>query len=103
LRPKALLLFALQSLAVVWGVTRLRAAGDATHIYRHWQKRRQLAANYDALWVESGGRLADDGMFDLPATFVPREISTLKVNKRQMYRRRYEMLTELAGQIRRSL
>lgn len=99
LRPKALLLFALQSLAVVWGVTRLRAASDATHIYRHWQKRRQVAASYDALWVESGGRLADDGIFDLPATFVPREISTLAVNKRQVYRRRYQMLAEIAGQI----
>jgi len=100
LRPKALLLFALQQLAAGWGVTRLRAAGDEMHIYRHWQKQKNLEASYDEFWIESGGKLADDSMFDLPATFVPREISTLKVNKRQMYKRRYLMLAEIADQIR---
>lgn len=99
LRPKALLVFVLQSLAGVWGVTRLRAVSDAMHIYRHKRKRKQKAASYDELWIESGGKLADDGMFDLPATFVPRKISTLKVNKRQMYKRRYLMLAEIAEQI----
>jgi hypothetical protein len=99
LRPKALLLFALQQLAADWGVTRLRAAGNETHIYRHWQKRKNLAASYDEFWIESGGSLADDGMFDLPATFISRDISTLKVNKRQMYKRRYLMLAEIAKQI----
>jgi uncharacterized protein VirK/YbjX len=102
LRPKGLLLFALQQLAAGWGVTRLRAAGDKMHIYRHWQKRKNLEANYDEFWIESGGKLADDGMFDLPATFIPRDISTLKVNKRQMYKRRYLMLAEIADQIRAS-
>ena len=99
LRPKALLLFALQQLAAVWGITRLRAAGDATHIYRHWQKRKQVAASYDEWWLESGGTLAADGMFDLPAAFIPREISTLKASKRQMYKRRYLMLAEITSQI----
>ena len=102
LRPKALLLFALQTLAGIWGVTRLRAVSDAMHIYRHWRKRKQLAASYDEWWRESGGRLASDGIFDLPATFVPRDIATLKVNKRQMYKRRYRMLEEIAGQMKQS-
>jgi hypothetical protein len=102
LRPKMLLLFALQSLAGIWGVARLRAVSDAMHIYRHWQKRKHLAASYDEWWIESGGRLADDDMFDLSAAFVPRDISSLKVNKRQLYRRRYQMLAEIAGQIERS-
>jgi uncharacterized protein VirK/YbjX len=99
LRPKALLLFVLQTLAGIWGVSRLRAVSDAMHIYRHWQKRKQVAASYDEWWLESGGRLAADGMFDLPATFVPRDIASLKVNKRQLYRRRYLMLAEIAAQI----
>ncbi len=102
LRPKALLLFTLQQLAAIWGVTRLRAVSDAMHIYRHWQKRKQVAASYDQWWLESGAKLAEDGMFDLPAVFVQREISTLKVNKRQLYKRRYRLLAEIAGQIRDS-
>jgi hypothetical protein len=38
-------------------------------------------------------------MFDLPVAFVPRKISTIKVNKRQMYRRRHVLLAEIADQI----
>ena len=103
LRPKALLLFALQELAAIWGVTRVRAVSDAMHIYRHWQKRKNLATSYDEWWIESGGELAGDGMFDLPARFIPREIATIKVNKRQMYKRRYLMLTKISNQTVQSL
>jgi hypothetical protein len=99
LRPKALLLFALQTLAGLWNISQLRAVSDAMHIYRHWQKRKALAASYDTWWRESGGELAADGMFDLPAAFVPREISTLKPNKRPLYRHRYSMLDQIARQI----
>lgn len=99
LRPKALLLFAMQQLATNWGIARLRAVSDDMHIYRHWQKRKQLESSYDKWWIESDGQLAADGMFDLPTLFIPREISALKVNKRQMYKRRYLMLEEIAGQI----
>jgi uncharacterized protein VirK/YbjX len=100
MRPKALLLFALQSLAGVWGISRLRAVSDSTHIYRHWQKRKKLAASYDKWWLDSGGQLAKDGGFDLPVTFIPREIALLKANKRQMYKRRYQMLAGIVGQIK---
>lgn len=102
LRPKALLLFTLQELAGIWGIARLRAVSDANHIYRHWQKKRPIAASYDQSWLESGGQLAADGMFDLPATFVPREVNTLKVNKRQLYRRRYQQMAGIGAQIRAS-
>ena len=103
LRPKALLLFAVQQLATGWGVGRIRAVGDGTHIYRHWHKRRKLASSYDTWWREAGGQLAGDGLFDLPAQFEPRPIATLKANKRQMYRRRYAMLADLGEQMATSL
>ncbi len=100
LRPKAVLIFVLQQLAAEWGITHLRAVSDDQHIYRHFQKRMKFSVSYDEFWVQCGGQLAADGMFDLPVTFIPREMSTIKVNKRQMYRRRYAMLSDLAGQIR---
>ncbi len=103
LRPKSLLLFAMHQLAEIWGVTRLRAVGDTTHIYQHWRQRKAVASSYDAWWREAGGLLGVDGLFDLPVRFVPRDIATLKVNKRQMYKRRYLMLADLAGQINSSL
>ena len=103
LRPKALLLIALQQLAEVWGISRLRATSDEAHIYRHWQKRRELASCYNEWWLESGGTLAADGIFELPPRFIPREISTLKANKRPVYRRRYAMAEDLAIQMNSSL
>ena len=103
LRPKALLLFAIQQLAALWGVTRVRAVGDNTHIYRHWRQRKHLASSYDEWWLEAGGHLAGDGLFDLPARFVPRDIAALKTNKRPVYRRRYLMLAGLADQFAISL
>ncbi len=100
LRPKALLVYVLQQLAVDWGITHLRAVSDEKHIYRHFQKRREVAASYDEFWIDCGGKLAADGFFDLPVSFVARDISTIRVNKRQMYRRRYAMLAEITAQIR---
>lgn len=99
LRPKALLVFALQQLADHWGIARIRAVSDDMHIYQHPHKRKVSATNYDAFWLECGGRIGLDGMFDLPVAFVPRKISTIKVNKRQMYRRRHVLLAEIADQI----
>jgi len=99
LRPKALLVYTLQQLAVDWGITHLRAVSDAQHIYRHFQKRREVAASYDEFWMDCGGTLAQDDFFDLPVSFAARDISTIRVNKRQMYRRRYAMLAEISAQI----
>ncbi len=100
LRPKALVVFALQHLASVWGCSQIRAVSDTMHIYRHYQRRKRFAAQYDEFWLECGGILADDGLFDLPLMPVPRPLSEVKVNKRQMYRRRYAFLDEVAAQIR---
>src|ERR1700677_443453 len=99
LRPKALLFYIVQRLATHWGVGRLRAVSDDLHIYRHFQARRNVVASYNQFWDECGGILAPDGVFDLPAAFVAREISTIRANKRQLYRRRYAMLEGINHQL----
>jgi len=103
LRPRALLFFTLQQLATVWNATHVRAVSDATHVYRLWKKGKPMAFCYDAWWLETGGHPAADGLFDLPERFVPREIATVKTNKRAMYRHRYEMLADLGRQISTTL
>jgi uncharacterized protein len=102
LRPKALLVYLLQQLAEQWEITRVRAVSDDMHIYRHFQSHRNVNACYDKFWIECGGMPVGEGIFDLPVAFVPREISTVRVNKRQLYKRRYAMLEEIAEQIRAS-
>ncbi len=100
LRPKALVLFTFQQLATAWGCSEIRAVSNNMHIYRHYQRRRDFAAQYDAFWEESGGRLAADGFFDLPVMPTPRPWSEIKANKRLMYRRRLVLLEEVGRQIR---
>jgi uncharacterized protein VirK/YbjX len=96
LRPKALLLFALQQLATHWGVRHLRAVSNETRVRR---RDNNIKADYDEFWTDSGGRL-EGGNFDLPVEFATRDLAGIKANKRAMYRRRYRMLEELGFQIR---
>ena len=97
LRPKALLLFALQQLAAHWGVRRLRAVSNKTRVHRRDDS---IKADYDEFWIDSGGRLDDSESFVLPVEFATRDLASIKPNKRSMYRRRYMMLEELGFQIR---
>jgi uncharacterized protein VirK/YbjX len=103
LRPKALLFFTLQQLAVTWNIDSIRAVSDARHVYRHYRKRKNLAMSYDKFWVECGGQLNEDRLFTLPRIWVPRDLSRMNPSKRHMYRRRYALLQELALQIRESM
>lgn len=100
LRPKALLFYILQQLCSCWKIGRVRAVTDRMHIYRHFQSRRNVRASYDEFWAECGGVPATDGTFELPSAFVPRDISTIRVNKRQLYRKRYAMLDGIREKLR---
>lgn len=103
LRPKALMVYTLQQLAAGWNMTRLQAVSDDMHIYRHFQSHRNVRASYDKFWIECDGTSTPEGSFELPVEFVPREMSSIRVNKRQMYRRRYVMLQDIASQIRANM
>ena len=103
MRPKALLFFALQQLASFWKVTSIRAVSDEQHIYRHIRKRKTINARYNEFWTECGGRRQSDGMFELPVVREDRDLTEMKATKRQMYRRRYAMLTRLSEEIQTTL
>lgn len=100
LRPKALLLFALQQCAALWNIRSLRAVSNQTRVHR---SATSIKADYDEFWLDSSGQLEADGNFTLPVTFTPRELTNIKPNKRAMYRHRYWMLDDLATQIRRNV
>lgn len=100
LRPKALLVFALQQLAEVWKIPAIEAVGNMNAVFRHpWLGDHGIHANHDRFWLECGGQQGNDGNFILPPRFVPRDLCTLIPSKRALYRRRYEMLADLSGRI----
>ncbi len=103
MRPKALIFFALQQLAIEWNMTALRAVGNELHIYRSLRKRREIQSDYDVFWTESAGILQADELFDLPVVPPVRDIAEIKANKRSMYRQRYAMLDDLAPKIREAI
>lgn len=94
-RPKALVLWLLQELGAVWGLTQIQAVGDAHHIYRHWRKRREFAASYDEFWTESDGHQLAGGGWELPLRLKQRTREELKPNRRKQHERRYAMLSAL--------
>jgi uncharacterized protein len=100
MRPKALILYALQQLALEWNMTGLQAVGNELHIYRSLRKRKEIQSDYDLFWTESAGVLNAENLFDLPVTPPVRDVAEIKPNKRSMYRQRYALLESLAPQIR---
>ena len=97
LRPKALLLFVAQHLASLWGMGSLRAVSNEQSIYRDFRlRKKKISADYDEFWIESGGQSGPDGLFNLPIRFEPRPMTDFKANKRPVYRKRYEMLEQIA-------
>ena len=103
LRPKALLVFAVQRLAEVWGIANLRAVGDSEHIYRHFRKRRAIQTSYDSFWEECQGGRDADGNFTLPARPVFRGIDAIPAHKRSLYRKRYALMELLGGQLQQAV
>jgi uncharacterized protein len=99
LRPKALLVFAVQRLAQSWGIAGIRAVARNEHIYRHYLKRKSFDADYDEFWIQCHGVALPDGNFRLPSAPPARNIDELPRKKRPIYRRRYAMLAELGEEI----
>lgn len=107
LRPKSLLLIAVQELAEAWNVPEILGTGSRIHTSRHaayWLNRsRQFVIAYDEFWLESGGHLRPDGFFQLPGRFVERPLYTFPAHKRPLYRQRYAWIAETRMVFRRRI
>jgi len=101
LRPKALIVNAVQELARELGCTAVYGSGDAIQAYRqrhfiHLPWHHTIEFNYDDIWSESGGKPGIDGWFELPLTPARKTQEELKSHKRALYRRRYAQLDHLS-------
>lgn len=104
MRPKALIVFAVQEFARQLGFSALYGAGDSIQAYRkkhaiHIQRFHAISFDYDALWNEIGGQPNNEGWYKLPLTPVRKEKDEIKTHKRALYRRRYQQLDELSLKI----
>ena len=104
LRPKSLVIFAVQELSRALGVTAIYGAGDSIQTYRgkhliHIPALHKIQFDYNAFWEESGGMPVSGGWYELPLTQFRRDIQEIKTNKRALYRRKYELMDLLSSEV----
>ncbi|WP_179958378.1 VirK/YbjX family protein [Chitinimonas arctica] len=91
LRPKQAVLTALYALAAGYGIGRLHAVCNDSHIYQtRWRRRNRIAADYDSFWREMGGSRVDDS-FHLPDRLARKAVADIPSRKRAQYRRRHQL------------
>lgn len=101
LRPRDLLIEICRILCRHWGVRRLLGIRDSQRHHRHPFFRGKTIApqDYDTIWEDRGGKLADDSFYRLPIESERRNDDEIKPNKRSLYRRRYRFLDRLEDEI----
>lgn len=101
LRPRDLLLTAFRRFGLALEVTRILAVDDSHRVSSngYFAASGQVLSSYDEIWTESGGIATSGGFFELGPVTGRRESSAVPARKRALYRRRYEMLDALDGQI----
>ena len=108
LRPAALLVHCLGELALAYGCRELQGVSAAIQAHRakhfiHLHCHHRIHFDYDRFWQEQEGVRGADGWFSLPLPRPPRDLSTVKSQKRSLHRQRQRLLAELSAQLRRRL
>ena len=108
LRPHSIMLFVVQEMMNVLGITHLFGVGNAIHPHQqkyliHLPFAHITTFDYDSLWIEMGGVANQEGWFNLPLKTERRTDKEMKSNKRAMYYRRYALMDNLSKQIKTAL
>jgi uncharacterized protein VirK/YbjX len=104
LRPRSLLIDILRMIANTLEIKRLLAVADENRHHRHRyfgpEQQAKLSVNYNEIWAEHGGSASTiPGFYELPVQRIRRELAEVPAKKRAMYRRRYDMLTEIEAEV----
>lgn len=99
MRPRDFLVELFRTFCRCLDVLRIYAVADARRQHRSEYfgaaKASTLTLNYDEIWAERGGVKVNEDFFVLSSEAAVRNLDDVPSKKRAMYRRRYEMLTEL--------
>jgi uncharacterized protein VirK/YbjX len=108
LRPKVLVVFAIQMICNALQVDYLFGSGDSIQAHKkkhaiHIPWVHKIGFKYDEFWQEEGGLKREDGWFEIPIIPKRKSISEMKVHKRAYYLKRYELEKKIAEGIESSL
>ncbi len=96
LRPKALALWCLQTMADAWGMHQIHAVGDANHVCGSFK---EFHAQYDVFWSECSGTQQADGTWVLPIIPIQRDRGEVRPARRKAHALRYAMLKVLKPEL----
>lgn len=100
--PKRLLMEVVMMLASVCGMPQIQAVSEETHVFRSLRYRRskqdKFFASYSDFWESLGGVKNTQGLFELPLQITRKPLEEVVSKKRSEYRRRYQLLDNLAQQ-----
>jgi len=99
LRPRDLLLEALRLFAVRLGAKHIFAVADDHKTSRHSYFGTGSAPGlfYDEIWLDRGATRVAKTHFELPMEGSRRDLQEVSSKKRSMYRKRYDMLDQIAA------
>lgn len=108
LRPKSLILFAIQEFMSNLGIKKLYAVSQKIQVYRKRHliflpRFHEIDFDYNQFWKESGGQPAENGWYILPVATPRKKIKEIPSKKRSEYRKRYKMMDEIALEIKEKL
>jgi uncharacterized protein len=103
-RPKAFIISIVQEFSRQLGCEAVFGVSDAIHVYReirliYLKSRHGIQFDYDALWIESGGELVENGWFQLPLVPVRKKYEEIQSHKRAYYRRRFALCDDISARI----
>ncbi|MCK0204826.1 VirK/YbjX family protein [Ornithobacterium rhinotracheale] len=107
LRPKSFMVYAIQELAKELGCVQVKGVGNKIQSHNkkhliHIDFLHKLSFDYNKFWEEAGGGEKED-WYLLPIDYLRKPIEEIKSKKRSQYKRRYEMLDIVAGNIQQEV
>jgi len=104
--PKKLVYEALIVMARIFNVESIAAVSNETHVYqslRYHNRQKRMHADYNSFWEMMGGVLNGEGYYELACESSRKTIESIVSKKRAEYRRRYDLLDDIAMKMRKAL
>jgi uncharacterized protein VirK/YbjX len=106
MRPRDLLVEVFGMFCAWMGVTEIMAVANEFRHDRHryfGTRSKTFSTDYNEIWADRGGVRTNAMFYRLDPYGKHKDLAEIRVNKRAMYRRRYQMLNSLNEQLRNNL
>jgi uncharacterized protein VirK/YbjX len=101
--PKRILIEVAYLIANKFGCKKIFAVSNQTHVFQNKRYKRKkndlMVSNYDEFWVSLACTKNEDNNYELPGKLKRKQVEEIPSKKRSEYRKRYDLLDKLHGEI----